>query len=109
MGSGKPEKDARTTAALTSSDSTECGGGGGTFVIVGPNFNPNGETIRITADCSTAILQNFLLPQLEALGVDSGICQKLGGTAQTTRGGMETSQGLHVRPTVANFFLREHF
>jgi hypothetical protein len=44
----------------------------GTSGIVGPFFfdNDNGESIIVTAKHCVAMLQNFLLPQLEAIGAD---------------------------------------
>jgi hypothetical protein len=57
--------------------------------IVGPFFfdNDNGESITVTAEHCVAMLQNFLLPQLEANGADPKniYVQQNGATEHTTR------------------------
>jgi hypothetical protein len=64
----------------------------GTFGIVGPFFfdNDNGESITVTAEHCVAMLQNFLLPQLEAIGADHKnlYVQQNGATEHTTRHGI---------------------
>jgi hypothetical protein len=46
--------------------------GMGTFGIVGPFFfeNDNGAAVTVTAEWYVAMMENFLLPQLESLGID---------------------------------------
>jgi hypothetical protein len=66
----------------------------GTFGIVGPFFfdKDNGESITVTAEHSVAMLQNFLLSHLEAIGADPRnlYFQQNGATVHTARHSMNT-------------------
>jgi len=65
-----------------------------TFGIVGPFFfdNDNGESITVIAEHCVAMLQNFLLPHLEAIGADPKnlYFQQNGATVRTTRRSINT-------------------
>jgi hypothetical protein len=71
----------------------------GTFGIVGPFFfdNDNDESITVTAEHCVAMMQNFLLPQLEAIGADPKnlYAKQNGATVHTNR---------HSINTVCNLF-----